>query len=94
MKFTKIVEDLEMIIEYKIRDAMGKTISELNKRNVLTAAFASDDIITSGFMELNNQIISNIEEFSKLKLLKKTEIIVLKKANKYNNRKSKYIVIR
>ncbi|PJN50016.1 hypothetical protein PAEAM_56280 [Paenibacillus sp. GM1FR] len=79
MKFTKLVEDLEMIIEYKIRDAIGETISELNKRNMLTASFASDNIITSGFMELNNQIINNIEEFSKLKLLKKAEIIVLKK---------------
>jgi len=79
MKFTKLIEELEIIIEYKIRDAIGKIISELNKRNMLTAAFASDDIITSGFIELNNQIISNIEEFSKLKLLKKAEIIVLKK---------------
>ncbi|WP_456290028.1 hypothetical protein M1D70_12845 [Paenibacillus sp. AK002] len=78
MKFTKLIEDLEIIIEYKIRDAIGKTISELKRRNMLTAAFASDDIITSGFIELNNQIISNIEEFSKLKLLKKAEIIVLK----------------
>ncbi|MEK4356420.1 hypothetical protein NYE48_05065 [Paenibacillus sp. FSL M7-1455] len=79
MKFTKLIEDLEIIIEYKIKDAIGRTISELNRRNMLTAAFASDDIITSGFIELNNQIISNIEEFSKLKLLKKGEIIVLKK---------------
>lgn len=46
---------------------------------MLTATFASDEIITSGFKELNNQIISNIEEFSMLRLLKKAEIIVLNK---------------
>jgi hypothetical protein len=78
MKFTDLVEGLEIIIEYKIRDAIGKTISGLNTRNMLTASFASDDIVSSGFMELNNQVISNIEEFSKLKLLKKAEIIILK----------------
>ncbi|MCR8845304.1 hypothetical protein NQ117_16590 [Paenibacillus sp. SC116] len=93
MKFTDLVEGLEMIVEYKIRDAIGKTISELNKRNVLSASFASDDIINSGFIELNIQIVSIIEQFSNLKLLKKAEITLLKEGiNKVIDSQSKLLI--
>lgn len=78
MKINKLLIGLDMLIEYRVREAIGEKIHELSSRNVLSSSFATEDIVSSGFTKLNEQIVLTIDNFSKFKVLVASEVDILK----------------